>query len=103
MVDKSLFDKHKEVIGFIIEGKIFTGIEAISAAQLLNRFDKIITRAMAIMMDCLDLGPRWRELSQRPTLFYIDDARGLAWDENCILGQLKPKESYKTLWREHER
>jgi hypothetical protein len=76
-----------EIVGIMINKKIYTGIEAIIAVKLFGDYDELISRARAKFMNCADLGYLWDKLASAPAIMNIDG-------EN-----ITPGNDFKHLWR----
>ena len=62
-----------EMVGIVIHGTCYSGKEALLALMHFKKYQKFITRDVAKMAYRLDLGERWKWLSESPTLFVADD------------------------------
>lgn len=70
-----------EIVGFIIDNVLYTGKSAYIAFKMLRKLDGIYTKEMAQFMACLDLGKRWDDLQNAPTILIWDKGQPrLPWE-----------------------
>ena len=50
------FDDYKEIVGFLVNGTIYSGAEALRIVKQLQHYDRIIRRTEARFMVSCDLG-----------------------------------------------
>jgi len=92
--------KYKEkVIGFQINGVIYTGVKAIKMFKAAGNYERVITKQIAQFMAALDLGYQWEQLAKAPIILIIEDGeirlptleeneyKYYVWDKNNTVKQ----------------